>query len=321
MELSSMQYFVELSKDLHITHTAQRLFISQQTLSNHIARLEEELGTQLISRRPKPKLTLAGQIFLEHSKRILMENKSLLDQIADIRREDYGLLRIGASHFRMNNSIPHVLKAFHQRFPRVQLELRETPSSQAEALVEEAALDFSLVLAGPSRPLLKAHRLLMDQVYVCVSDGLLREYYSAYEIAQLKRDMPYGLTLNRLSRLPYCVFSNRIGQQIQRCFEESNVNPQIFLTSTHIEICMEACLEGLAACFSTQMSLAQQRKALTEDINVFPLLCRDGFLSQQLVVLHLKERYLPSYASYFLQLLLDYFSGIEKETLTHIAES
>ncbi len=249
-----------------------------------------------------------------------MENKSLLDQIADIQKEEYGVLHFGASHFRMNNSIPFILPDFHQRFPRVELELRETSSSQAESLVEEGALDFSLVLAGPSRPLLKAHRLLMDQVYVCVPETLLRKHYTSREIAELKRDMPSGLTLDRLSRLPYCIFRNRIGQQIQRCFEESGYQPRTFLTSTHMEICMSACQAGLAACFSTQMSLAQEKQGQTEKINLFPLLCSEGFLSQQLVVLHLKDRYLPSYAACFLQLLLEYFGQIEKKTFTHIVE-
>ena len=40
MDTLSLYYFSELAKDLHITRTANRLFISQQTLSNHIMRLE-----------------------------------------------------------------------------------------------------------------------------------------------------------------------------------------------------------------------------------------------------------------------------------------
>ena len=41
MDMLSLYYFSELAKDLHMTRTANRLFISQQTLSNHILRLEE----------------------------------------------------------------------------------------------------------------------------------------------------------------------------------------------------------------------------------------------------------------------------------------
>ena len=41
MDLISLHYFQELSKDLNMTKTAERLYISQQTLSNHIQRLEQ----------------------------------------------------------------------------------------------------------------------------------------------------------------------------------------------------------------------------------------------------------------------------------------
>ena len=47
MDLTSLYYFQELSKDLNMTKTAERLYISQQTLSNHIQRLEQYYGTKL----------------------------------------------------------------------------------------------------------------------------------------------------------------------------------------------------------------------------------------------------------------------------------
>ena len=52
MDLISLYYFSELAKDLHMTRTANRLFISQQTLSNHIQRLEDYYGTKLFHRKP-----------------------------------------------------------------------------------------------------------------------------------------------------------------------------------------------------------------------------------------------------------------------------
>ena len=53
MDIISLYYFKEVAKDLHITKTANRLYISQQTLSNHIQRLEEYFGAQLLNRKPK----------------------------------------------------------------------------------------------------------------------------------------------------------------------------------------------------------------------------------------------------------------------------
>ena len=64
MDLISLYYFSELAKDLHMTRTANRLFISQQTLSNHIQRLEEYYGTKLFHRKPALSLTTAGEFVL-----------------------------------------------------------------------------------------------------------------------------------------------------------------------------------------------------------------------------------------------------------------
>ena len=60
MDLESLYYFRELTKDLNMTRTAHRLFLSQQTLSNHIARLEKDCGTPLFYRKPRLSLTEAG---------------------------------------------------------------------------------------------------------------------------------------------------------------------------------------------------------------------------------------------------------------------
>ena len=65
MNFETLDAFKELTKDLNMTKTASRLFISQQTLSNQIIRLEKELGVQLFERKPKLKLTIAGQHVLK----------------------------------------------------------------------------------------------------------------------------------------------------------------------------------------------------------------------------------------------------------------
>lgn len=60
MNLQSLYYFSELAKTLHMTQTAERSFISQQNLSNHIQRLENYYGVKLFERKPRLQLTYAG---------------------------------------------------------------------------------------------------------------------------------------------------------------------------------------------------------------------------------------------------------------------
>ena len=73
MELESLYYFMETARDLHITRTAGRLHISQQTLSNHIARLEEYYGAKLFYRYPTLQLTGAGKDVLSFAQKVHQE--------------------------------------------------------------------------------------------------------------------------------------------------------------------------------------------------------------------------------------------------------
>ena len=64
MNLFSMSYFITLAQEQSFTRAAERLHITQQALSAHIAGMEQELGSQLILRRVPLELTYAGQVFL-----------------------------------------------------------------------------------------------------------------------------------------------------------------------------------------------------------------------------------------------------------------
>ena len=52
MNFRNLHYFLMVAEEKNITHAAQRLYISQQSLSGHIAKLEEELGVPLFERGP-----------------------------------------------------------------------------------------------------------------------------------------------------------------------------------------------------------------------------------------------------------------------------
>ena len=67
MNFLSMQYFSMVAREKSFTKAAAKLYITQQTLSAHIAAIEKELGCQLIIRRVPLELTYAGQIFLKYA--------------------------------------------------------------------------------------------------------------------------------------------------------------------------------------------------------------------------------------------------------------
>lgn len=310
MDIISLYYFSELAKDLHMTRTANRLFISQQTLSNHIQRLEEYYGVKLFHRKPSLSLTTAGEFVLGFANVVNKEQINLKDVLSDIERQDRGVIRFGASAMRMGICLPAVLPKFSQRYPNVEIRLTDTITKHLEPMVINGTLDFAIILNGEENPKMVSHQLIDDQIYLCVSNCLLQSCYGSKAEA-LKEKGIQGAYVEDFAALPYCLFQNRMGYQIQKCFDSTNIVPKVYLTSTYTQIGTTVCFQRLAACFVSQMSLVSQRVEIPSDINIFPLYYKGKPFTQRLSLIRMKNRYLSHYSKYFLEILLQYFSDIE----------
>lgn len=311
MDLISLYYFSELAKDLHMTRTANRLYISQQTLSNHIQRLEDYYGTKLLHRKPALSLTTAGEFVLAFADVINKEQINLKDILSDIARQERGILRFGASALRLNMCLPAILPEFSARYPNVELRITDTVTSRLEPLVLDGSLDFAITLNGEDHPKLVTQQLMDDQVYLCVADSLLRRCYGS-AIQDLKEKSIQGADVKDFSALPFCIFDNRMGRQIQQCFDAANIVPRAYITSTYTQIGTTVCFQRLAACFLSQTSLVSQQKEIPEDINIFPLRYKGQTLTQRLSLIRMKDRYLSHYSKFFLEQLFQYFSNVER---------
>lgn len=314
MDILSLYYFSEVTKDLHITRTANRLFISQQTLSNHIMRLEEYYNVPLLNRKPSLSLTYAGEHVLKFANMILRENGNLKDIISDISHEERGVILFGSSRFRMNFCLPNILPDFSIKYPNVEIRMTDSNSSQLENSILNGEIDLAIVIGVKENPSIHKIHLMYDNIYLCVTDELLRKYYPD-EVDLIKEKSRSEANIRDFAKLPFCILNNRMGQKIQKCFDEAKIIPNIYTTSSYIQIATSIGLCGLAACFATQTSLLNQKDVIPDDINFFPLYQDDSPLKQELFIIHHKDRYITEYNQYFLELTLNYFRKIENLSL------
>lgn len=317
MDILSLYYFSEAAKDLHFTKTAGRLYITQQTLSNHIKRLEDELGLPLFNRKPCLSLTCAGEHALQFAHKILTERTNIEGVMSDISRNQIGSLRIGASMVRANLFLPSVLADFSELYPKIELFVVDGISSDLEKLVAEGDLDFAIVLEGdPSTPITR-HHLLEDHVCCCIPDNLLTEYYGA-EAAKLKSLAIQGTKVEDVARLPFCMMSNRLGGLLKDYFEESGNEVNTYLTTTYSYLSIALCSKGHTACFSTQTNLIGQLKDLTDNINIFPVYHDGKPVVQELFLIRQRNRYFAEYARYFMDLTFKFFDELKQRNLYRV---
>lgn len=317
MDLVSLYYFSEVTKDLHITRTANRLYLSQQTLSNHIQRLENEVGAVLLNRKPKLSLTYAGEFMLSFADAVLREQTNLTDILSDIEQNERGVIRFGASTMRMN-TLAAIFPAFTARYPNVELRLTSIISQALEPKVLGGELDFAIVVSDKSDPDLLYEDLMQDQIYLCVAEPLLRQCCGK-EAEEIKTRSIHGASLRDFAGLPFCLFSNNMGKRIHTCFEEAGYPPRTLMTTEHTQICTTIGFQGSMAFFATQANLIGRQSEIPADMNIFPLLCRGEPMYLRVSLVRHRRRYLTHFSKYFLELLSGYSADAEQAPISRTA--
>src|SRR5438094_3609191 len=99
MELRHLRYFSALAVSLSFTRAAERVHVTQSTMSHQIRQLEEELGTTLFDRVGKQvALTDAGETFLAYATRAIQEIDQGVGALKEAEGELAGSVKVGATH-------------------------------------------------------------------------------------------------------------------------------------------------------------------------------------------------------------------------------
>lgn len=126
MELRHVRYFVAVAEELSFGGAARRVHVAQPALSKQVGSLERELGVKLFDRtKRRIELTDAGRAFLERSYRILEQVGEAASEAARAGRGEVGSLRVGFTGMTLYSVVPGVVKEFGERFPEVEVTLRE----------------------------------------------------------------------------------------------------------------------------------------------------------------------------------------------------
>jgi len=126
MELRQLKYFVAIADSGSFSKAAARVFVAQSALSHQVAQLEGELGASLFVRsRRGVELTDAGQRFFPHAVSILRQAEEALHSARSTSDEPRGKVVFGIPHSASSALALPLLKAVHQRFPQIELELTE----------------------------------------------------------------------------------------------------------------------------------------------------------------------------------------------------
>jgi len=145
IELRQLEYFVAVSNELHFTKAAEKLNISQPSLSQQIRALEHEIGMPLFDRIGKKiSLTEAGRILLSHSKKVFHEVEQAYAAIQDLNGLQQGKLTIGALLTTVNYLLPPAILNFNALYPNIELSVLGLRTGEIREKLLQNELDIGI---------------------------------------------------------------------------------------------------------------------------------------------------------------------------------
>lgn len=150
MDTAGLTAFVTVVDSHSFSQAAQKLFLTQSAVSKRIALLEDQLDCRLFDRIGRQVvLTEAGSRLLPKARDILHALEDAEKLIKENAGEVAGKLTLAASHHISLHRLPPVLKAFINRFPEVELDLRFAASEFAYEGVLKGDFELALITLAP----------------------------------------------------------------------------------------------------------------------------------------------------------------------------
>jgi len=154
-----------VSKELHFTKAAEKLGISQPTLSHQIKILEQEVGYPLFNRIGKKiELTKVGKIVQQEALNIQSSLQSISSQIKAFKRLEIGELKIAVLPGEITDLVSTLCIKFNQLYPNVKVFVQST--DQVEKAVLENQADFGIGFQLNGNDLLQVTKLYDEEFYL-----------------------------------------------------------------------------------------------------------------------------------------------------------
>ncbi len=179
LSLYKLEIFNAVVQEGSFSRAAERLYLSQPAVSQHIHSLESSLGTRLFERgRRGVQLTPAGEMLHDYTRCIMRLVAEAEGAITNVEQLDSGQIRIGATPGASTYLVPDWMRAFQNRFPRLSIALLTEVTAQIAAGILNHTLDLGFVEGEPEADE-RLDQVVLREFKQCVVVGQGHPWYTA----------------------------------------------------------------------------------------------------------------------------------------------
>lgn len=241
MDLYQVRYFLTIAETGNFSRAAERLYLSQPSLSTGIKKLEKELGVALFERGGRRTvLTAAGRSFLEKATIIMGQYHAALDELKGY--QDQPILRLGALTTIRVGELKDLVSTFQQHHSHVTIELQDGTQAKLRDWLEEGEVDVVLTVLSDREDAHSSTVLFRQALLLAVPKCHPFAQRSSVRLAELD-GQPF---IDRI----HCEFA----QHECEILEAANVHPKIVCRASHEEWVISWIKAGLGISIMPQWS-------------------------------------------------------------------
>ena len=254
MNFSSMEYFTVLAQERNFTRAAERLHITQQSLSSHIAGMEKELGSQLLVRRVPLELTYAGEVMLKYAAGFQKFHNDMQREFCDISQKQKGILRVGAASTRGQMILPETIALFQESYPNISIELMEGSNGELHQKLLKGTIDLAIAEFPDNLPDISLTDFYREENVLVIEKGLFSKCFTFSAEECERRLLPGDYSV--LRECPFVLggiddIDGRIGRDV---LKRAGIDgPFVTATSHNVGMLLRLSIQGVGACVCPQI--------------------------------------------------------------------
>ena len=259
VDLFYLKSFVAVTRTRSFRVAAERNFITQPAVSQHIRILEKKLGATLFERRGRSVIpTRAGETFLPYAETILKQYEEAQTRVRELDNKFGGTIRIATIYSIGLYELKPAVQEFLKKYPQVNLHLEYHKSSAIYEMVSNRTVDFGMVAFPQKRSGVVAQTFAEDELVLAQSPQ--------------QRVIPHKtIALKDLEGVKLIGFAaaTATGKVIQHFFAGKKIRPDIRHEYDNIELIKSAVVLGLGCALMPRKTILRELKDKTlETVNV-----------------------------------------------------
>lgn len=298
------EYFLAVAEERSISKAAEKLYISQPYLSQHIIRLEESFHMQFLNRETSPlTLTPAGEIYakyLESCQKLYQKLQLDFDTINTTRAQT---LRMGFSSWRASTLLPDVLPAFSARYPDIRLEFFEVPTSEMYRLIADDKVDFIIMNTTLDAPNYVTMETILYERILLVGN---RDNPTAQALLRLQAEgRPVDLHLLERERMILLRPELTLAKRVNNYLDKQQVVLKHFVYTTSAATALNLVARNYGFCFLNETGV----RCAPEGARLAFFDFDSNDMIHPLCVAYRKNSYLLPIARAFIDMVMEAYKG------------